>query len=90
MVRVIEDYRSPDGLKVGRLLHYRCAACGTRLFDEEAIHTIQSARTRRASGDKLTARRSKHSLARWKSAQSRDACRKGASAKAKPKRLSKP
>jgi hypothetical protein len=33
-----------DGLMVKRLRHYKCRACGERLFDDDAMHRIQQQR----------------------------------------------
>jgi len=47
MVRVVEPVRLADGLVVKRLAHYKC---GSRFFDDDAMHAIQAARApRRAS-----------------------------------------
>ena len=44
LVSVVENYRLADGLTVKRLRHYRCRSCGTRLFDDAAMHRIQQER----------------------------------------------
>ena len=33
-----------DGVTIKRLRHYKCRACGARLFDDAAIHRIQQER----------------------------------------------
>jgi transposase-like protein len=45
MVRVVETVRLADGLTVKKLAHYRCRSCGSRFFDDDAMHAIQGART---------------------------------------------
>jgi transposase-like protein len=45
MVRVVETCRLADGLTVKRLAHYKCESCGSRFFDDDAMHHIQAART---------------------------------------------
>jgi hypothetical protein len=44
MVRVVETCRLADGLTVKKLAHFKCASCGSRFFDDEAMHSIQAAR----------------------------------------------
>jgi transposase-like protein len=44
MVRVVETVRLADGLTIRKLAHYKCRSCGSRFFDDEAMHTIQAAR----------------------------------------------
>ena len=44
MVRVVEACRLADGLTVKKLAHFKCASCGSRFFDDEAMHSIQAAR----------------------------------------------
>ncbi|MEW6365466.1 MAG: hypothetical protein AB1714_12640 [Acidobacteriota bacterium] len=44
LVDTIEDCRLQDGLCVRRLRHFRCRACGSRFFDDEAMQRIQSMR----------------------------------------------
>ncbi len=44
MVRVVETVRLADGLAVKKLAHYKCQSCGTRFFDDDAMHVIQAAR----------------------------------------------
>jgi len=41
---VVETCRLEDGLTVKRLRHYKCSACGARLFDDDAIHHVQEER----------------------------------------------
>jgi predicted RNA-binding Zn-ribbon protein involved in translation (DUF1610 family) len=45
MVRVVENVRLADGLMVKKLAHYKCRFCGSRFFDDDAMHAIQAART---------------------------------------------
>jgi DNA-directed RNA polymerase subunit M/transcription elongation factor TFIIS len=47
MVHVVETARLADGSAVKRLTHYKCRACGSRFFDDDAMHVIQAARARR-------------------------------------------
>jgi transposase-like protein len=49
MVRVVETVRLVDGLTVKKLAHYKCQSCGSRFFDDDAMHAIQAARTPRRS-----------------------------------------
>jgi len=44
MKRIVETCRLADGLTVKELGHYKCQSCGSRFFDDEAIHGIQAAR----------------------------------------------
>jgi hypothetical protein len=44
MVRVVETVRLADGLTVKKLAHYKCRSCGSRFFDDDAMHDIQAAR----------------------------------------------
>lgn len=44
MTRTVETFRLGDGLIVKRLRHYKCRSCGERFFDDDAMHSIQSAR----------------------------------------------
>jgi len=44
MVRVVETAQLADGLTVKRLAHYKCCSCGSRFFDDDAMHSIQAAR----------------------------------------------
>ena len=44
MVRTVENCRLDDGLRVIRLRHFKCQACGARFFDDDAMHRIQSER----------------------------------------------
>jgi hypothetical protein len=43
VMSVVETCRLSDGLTVKRLRHYRCRACGARLFDA-AMHRIRRQR----------------------------------------------
>ena len=49
LARVVETCPLGDGLTVKRLSHYKCQACGARLFDDEAMHAIQAARSAAAA-----------------------------------------
>jgi len=40
MARVVENCRTEDGFAVRRLRHFKCAECGARFFDDEAMHRI--------------------------------------------------
>jgi len=44
MIRVVETCRLADGLMVKKLDHYKCRSCGSRFFDDGAMHGIQAAR----------------------------------------------
>jgi len=44
MACVVETLRLENGLTVEKLRHYRCRSCGSRFYDDEAIHRIQAAR----------------------------------------------
>jgi len=46
MVHVVEHCRLDDGLSVKRLPHFKCGDCGTRFFDDEAMHCIQAERAK--------------------------------------------
>jgi len=52
MTRVVETVRLADGMTVKRLTHYKCNSCGSRFFDDDAMHAIQAARTLRGSSAK--------------------------------------
>jgi hypothetical protein len=47
LVSVVETCQLGDGLIIKRLRHYKCRSCGTRLFDDAAMHQIQLYRTER-------------------------------------------
>jgi transposase-like protein len=49
MTRVVETCRLADGLTVKKLAHYKCRSCGSRFFDDDAMHGIQAARAPRRS-----------------------------------------
>lgn len=44
MVHTVEDCRLDDGFLIKQLRHLKCQACGSRFFDDDAIHRIQSER----------------------------------------------
>jgi len=44
MIHVVETCRLADGLPVKKLGHYKCRSCGSRFFDDDAMHRIQGAR----------------------------------------------
>ena len=44
MKRKIENYKLEDGSIIRRLKHYKCLSCGSRFFDDDAIHRIQAER----------------------------------------------
>jgi transposase-like protein len=52
MVRVVENARLADGLTVRKLAHYKCRSCGSRFFDDGAMHAIQAARAAHRSSAK--------------------------------------
>ncbi len=47
MTRTVETCQLGDGLTVKRLSHYKCRSCGSRFFDDDAMHDIQSIRASR-------------------------------------------
>jgi predicted RNA-binding Zn-ribbon protein involved in translation (DUF1610 family) len=49
MIRVVETCRLTDGLTVKKLGHYKCRSCGSRFFDNDAMHEIQAARASHSS-----------------------------------------
>ena len=49
MVRVVETCRLEDGLTVKKLAHYKCRSCGSRFFDDDAMHRIQTVRASQGS-----------------------------------------
>jgi predicted RNA-binding Zn-ribbon protein involved in translation (DUF1610 family) len=44
MIRVVETCQLGDGLTVKRLAHYKCRSCGSRFFDDGAMHSIAAVR----------------------------------------------
>jgi transposase-like protein len=48
MACVVETLHLENGLTVESLRHYRCRHCGSRFYDDEAIHRIQAARKSKA------------------------------------------
>jgi hypothetical protein len=44
MIQTVENCRLDDGFVVKRLRHFKCQACGTRFFDDDAMGRIQEAR----------------------------------------------
>jgi transcriptional regulator NrdR family protein len=55
---VIESCRLADGVQMPRLQHYRCHACGTRFFTDEAMDEIRSFRVQGKGHPVLSSRRS--------------------------------
>jgi DNA-directed RNA polymerase subunit RPC12/RpoP len=49
MSRVVETCKLEDGLVVKKLAHYKCSYCGSRFFDDEAMHRIQIERAPQGS-----------------------------------------
>ncbi len=49
MIHIVETCRLADGLTVKKLGHYKCHSCGSRFFNDDAIHEIQAARASRRS-----------------------------------------
>jgi transcriptional regulator NrdR family protein len=49
MTRTVETCHLEDGLTIKRLRHYKCRSCGSRFFDDDAIHDIQSIRASQAA-----------------------------------------
>lgn len=50
LTHIVEAYRLLDGLRIKRLPHFKCDSCGARLFDDDAMQTIEATRTRAAQG----------------------------------------
>jgi predicted RNA-binding Zn-ribbon protein involved in translation (DUF1610 family) len=48
MARTVEDCQLKDGLSVRLLRFFKCRACGAKLFDDDAMHRIQSERATHA------------------------------------------
>jgi predicted RNA-binding Zn-ribbon protein involved in translation (DUF1610 family) len=44
LISVTETCQLADGLTIKRLRHYKCRSCGTRLFDDAAMHRVQEYR----------------------------------------------
>ena len=44
MVRLTETAELADGLTIKELAHHKCRSCGSRFFDDGAMHRIQAAR----------------------------------------------
>jgi YgiT-type zinc finger domain-containing protein len=44
LISVTETCQLADGLTIKRLRHFKCQSCGTRLFDDAAMHRIQEYR----------------------------------------------
>jgi len=59
MSRVVETCHLEGGLTVPRLGHLKCAACGARFFDDEAMHAIQGARSAATRGELAETRATK-------------------------------
>jgi len=53
MIRVVETVRLADGLAVKKLAHYKYRFCGSRFFDDDAMHAIQAARAPRRSSARV-------------------------------------
>jgi transposase-like protein len=49
MFHVVETCRLEDGLTVKKLAHYKCRSCGSRFFDDDAMHRIQTVRASQGS-----------------------------------------
>jgi len=49
MIHIVETCRLADGLTVKKLGYYKCRSCGSRFFDDDAMHGIQAARASRRS-----------------------------------------
>jgi YgiT-type zinc finger domain-containing protein len=49
MAPTTETFHLPDGLMVRKIPHYKCRSCGSRFFDDDAIHQIQSRRVNSSS-----------------------------------------
>jgi transcription elongation factor Elf1 len=45
MHKTSEDCVLGDGLKVKKIDHYKCNACGAMFFDDDGMHIIQSIRS---------------------------------------------
>ena len=48
MRRKIENCKLEDGFIIRRLKHYKCLSCGSRFFDDDAMHRIQAERAHHA------------------------------------------
>jgi hypothetical protein len=48
LAQTVENCRIGDCLSVKRLRHFKCRACGARLYDDDAMHRIQSERAKHA------------------------------------------
>lgn len=46
MAQTVANCRIDVGLSVKRLRHFRCRACGARLYDDDAMHRIQRERAK--------------------------------------------
>jgi predicted RNA-binding Zn-ribbon protein involved in translation (DUF1610 family) len=44
VVRTVERCQLADGLRIKSLGYFKCRSCGARLFDDDAIHVIQTER----------------------------------------------
>jgi len=44
MVHVVETCKLEGGLAIKKLAHYKCHSCGSRFFDDNAMHHIQKVR----------------------------------------------
>jgi len=44
LFKTVENCRLDDGLSIKRLRFFKCRACGAKLFDDAAVHRIQSER----------------------------------------------
>ncbi|MHC4227174.1 MAG: hypothetical protein ACYSW0_07055 [Planctomycetota bacterium] len=49
MIRIVETCQLDDGLTVKKLAHYKCSSCGSRFFDDDAMHRIQAERASHGS-----------------------------------------
>jgi hypothetical protein len=52
MVTIVEKCQLADGLIIKRLSYYKCRSCGTRLFDDAAMHRIQEYRAEHHTASK--------------------------------------
>lgn len=52
MIQTVETCRLADEFTVRNLKHFKCRSCGSRYFDDEAMHRIQSARASKAASSR--------------------------------------
>ena len=65
MAYTVESCQTEDGLKLRRLGHFKCGACGARFFDDAAMHRIQRERARHALSQAVLSGRSNQTPAAY-------------------------